>query len=439
MKTKILSVCLLLLACLAPGLRAQDTAFWFAAPQMSTMTYAVALNYPAFLAISNGNFQDAHIEITLYNGGTVQTITATVAPQGLYKYDFDAGNIQTIENPRASAGSVVKFGTHIRSDVRVTAYYMMNSSASRDIFTLKGQQALGTEFYVPMQHDNAARSNGAHQGLDQIDIVATEDHTTVTVKPNARIRLGGLREDNTGTLSPAGTDIVRTLNRGETLKIIEYDYDESPSLAGTRITSDRPVAVTVTEDLVFGDTSGDQIVPVSSPGTRYIVPKGYRSNSPTDRVYLVGTKDGTTVNIYPTAGSTTPVSPATTLDAGQTARYDFPASSNAIYLEASEPVYVYHRSGYGEEGAALLPSVYSIGQTQLSFYQVEITDNSTAPVQKGFLVFRTGAEGGFSIRYGSGAFSALSLTALAVPNLTDWKVARFDYAAAPSSPSPLRW
>jgi hypothetical protein len=41
---------------------------------------------------------------------------------------------------------------------REAAYYMLNSSGSRDIFTftLKGSRALGAEFYVPMQSDNAA-------------------------------------------------------------------------------------------------------------------------------------------------------------------------------------------------------------------------------------------------------------------------------------------
>jgi hypothetical protein len=423
MKAKFLFACILLPACLAPGLRAQDTEFWFAAPHMSTMSYSTPLNYPAFLAISNATYQEAQVVITLYNGGTTRTITAAVPSQGLYKYDFDASNITTIENPRASAGNVVKFGTHIVSDVRVTAYYMMNGADSRDIFTLKGKQALGKKFYAPMQHDNAAKSSGTFQGLDQIDIVATEDNTTVTIVPKAKIRLGGLRENNTGTESPAGTPITRTLNRGETLKIIEYNYDESPSLAGTEITSDKDIAVTVTEDLVAGDTSGDQIVPVNSLGTHYIVAKGYRSNSPTDRIYLVGTESSTTVKIYATASSTSPTK-TITLTAGQTDRYDFPSSSNAIYVEATNPVYVYHRSGLGEEGAAVLPSAYSIGQTLLSFYQV------SAAVQRGFLVFRTGAESGFSIKYGTGAFSTLSLTPLSIPNVPEWKVARFDYAGS---------
>jgi hypothetical protein len=125
------------------------------------MTYTPALNHPAFLAISNGTFQTATVDITLYNGGSPKYYSASILPGGLYKLDFgDATTIKYIENPRDKAGSVVKYGTYIHSNVRVTAYYMMNSGASRDIFTLKGHQALGTQFYVPMQSDNAAKSAG---------------------------------------------------------------------------------------------------------------------------------------------------------------------------------------------------------------------------------------------------------------------------------------
>ncbi|MDR2118123.1 MAG: IgGFc-binding protein [Tannerellaceae bacterium] len=375
-------------------------------------------------------YQDAHVVITLYNGGTERTYTATIPPGGLHKEDFsDASTIKYIENPRGSAGNVVKYGTHIRSDVRVTAYYMLNHTESRDIFTLKGHQALGTQFYVPMQSDNAAASAGAFEGLDRVDIVATEDNTTVTVVSKARIRIGA------STLSPVGKAITRTLNKEETLKILEYAYDESPSPAGTPITSDKPIAVTVTEDLVAGDTSGDQIVPVGSLGTRYVVPRTYLTNTTTrpERFYIVSTTAATTtVKVYYSRNSYTTV---TLNGAGAAARYDIPANVYAVYVEATAPVYVYQRGGYGEEEAVLLPSVYAIGQTQMSFYQVSGNATSANPlVQKGFLVFRTGTEAGFTISYGNAV--AVPLTSQSgfsiydIPNVPEWKVARFDFSAA---------
>jgi hypothetical protein len=416
MKTKFLFGCILLFCCLAPDLRAQDTEFWFVAPNIVHTTSGIYPMYiPTFLAVSNTTGQEAHIVIKLYNGGNPLTIPETVAPGSLFKYDFTSDSeIATIENPSSMAGSVVTFGVHITSDVKVAAYYMVNAVPFRDIFTMKGHQALGTHFYVPMQSDNAATT--AYGALDQIDIVATEDGTVVTVTPTAPIVNTDPNDPNP---IPAGYTLSRTLSKGQTLKIMEQTPNVG-SLTGTEINATKPIAVTVTEDGTKGDTSGDQIVPVNSLGSRYIVPKGYRTNTPTDRIYLVGAEDGTTVNIYTATGST----PAATitLNAGTAGSYYFPSAVNVLYAEAEQPFYVYHRSGYGEEGASLLPSLYAIGQKQLSYYQI-----SGVSIQKGFLVFRSGTQGGFRISYGTVNNAVLNVNApYEVPNMPDWKVARFD-------------
>jgi hypothetical protein len=439
MKTNYLSVWILLLSSLSLHLRAQDTEFWFAAPHLSTMSFTRPLNYPAFLAISNTTFRTANVTITLYNGGSTKTYTASIPPGGLHKQDFnDATIIKEIENPRGSAGSVVKYGTHIHSDVKVTASYMMNSDVSRDIFTLKGHQALGTLFYIPMQSDNAARSDGTFEGRDQIDLVATEDGTTVTVIPTAPI----VNTSGTGSNpSPAGTTITRTLNKGETLKIMESAYDCYPSLAGTKITSAKPIAVTVTEDLVYGDTSGDQVVPVTSLGTRYIVPRGFLPGAypaGVERFYLIATAPGTTdVKVYYNPADPTQYTSIPLNAPGDAARYTFPSGVYAVYVEASNPVYVYHRSGYGEEGAALLPSVYAIGQTRMSFYQVSAAGSGgIGNIQQGFLIFREGAEGSFDITYGTDAAVALPFApgdVHPVPKAEGWKIARFAYDPPPAA------
>jgi hypothetical protein len=281
--------------------------------------------FPAFLAISNGTLNTAHVMITLYNGTSPQVTEIDIAHGELYRLNFPTNiELSAIENPRDRAGSVTRFGTHITSDVKISAYYMFNSLGSRDIFTLKGDPALGTLFYAPMQSDNAASSSDVP---DQIDIVATEDDTEVTVIPTTAIANTG----HSPNPSPTGTLITRTLQKGGTLKIMEHTLNSLPSLAGTKIIATKPVAVTVTEDMF----------------------------------YVGGTADGTTVKIYKTTGTSTP-SDTIFLDAGRVKRCDFDNTGiNAIYVEASEPVYIYQRTGFGEEGVALLPSVYSISQTQV--------------------------------------------------------------------------
>ncbi|MDR1556288.1 MAG: IgGFc-binding protein [Tannerellaceae bacterium] len=434
MKIKFLLGCFFVFCSLSPGLWAQDTEFWFAAPDITEDIANSRLDIPTFLAISNSNYQSASVTITLYNGGSSETIgPVTIAGGGLYKYDFNtAALIGKIENPRSSAGTVTTYGIHIVSSIPVTAYYMVNHTESRDIWTLKGHQALGTTFYVTMQSDNAAaQSSSWPNGRDQVDIVATENGTVVEVTPKTLIKNGN------GT-SPANTLISRTLNKGQTLKIMENSYNITP-LTGSLITSTKPIAVTVTEDLVQGDTSGDQIVPISSLGKRYIVPRGYKAYSALqrERIYFVSAYPNTTIKVWDSTSSTPSVNQTLT-SAGEALRYNFPYSgsaytTDAIYVESTQPIYVYHRSGYGEEGAALIPSLYAIGQTQLSFFQVGSGNPAPPPVQEGFLVFRTGAHTGFTIQYGTGTAAALSLTPINVPNMSDWKVARFSLAAPPTA------
>jgi hypothetical protein len=415
----------LLFCCLAPTLRAQDTDFWFVAPQMTD--YALH-SYPAFLAVSNGTADTAHVTITLYNA---TAHTADIPPGGLYKLDFATqADMGKIANPRSLAGSVTAYGTHISSDVKVSAYYMFNGAGSRDIFTLKGSQALGSLFYATVESDNiAASGHTTYPGsCDQIDIVAADDHTLVEVIPTTDIFNAGPGPNP----FPAGDTLRRTLQKGETLKIRESVINSLPSLAGTKImvTNGKRVAVTVTEDMAGGgggDTSGDQIVPVSSLGSRYIVPRGYKDNTtnpkPPERFYLVGTVDSVTVRIYTTGGATPDDS--VKLGAGQAERYDIPSGVYAVYLEADHPVYVYQRTGYNEEGAALLPSIYAIGQKQLTFYQIQAT------YEQGFAVFRTGAQSGFRISYGTVNSAVLNVGApIAVPNQPDWQVARFTLPSA---------
>jgi hypothetical protein len=245
-------------------------------------------------------------------------------------------------------------------------------------------------------------------------------------------------------MAPADSTITRRLNKGETLKIREYVYNANPTLAGTHITSTKPIAVTVTEP-VGGDASGDQIVPVNSLGTRHIVPRTYLENrrdaSYVERFYLVAAEANTTVNIYATVGSPTPTQTIPLNDAGSFARYNFPTPTATdtvfiVYVESDKPVYLYQRGGFGEEGSALLPSIYAIQQTQLSFYQVyPVQTTAINPqVQKGFLIFREGAHDGFTVTYGEGGTpSPLALTPLDIPFVDDLKIARFSFDDSPTS------
>ncbi|MDR1675071.1 MAG: FG-GAP-like repeat-containing protein [Tannerella sp.] len=386
---------------------AQNREYWFVAPCPSPQWHI-----PVFFMITNMANVPADVTMRFYNGGSPQDSTYTIPAGGYWKYDLTtAAAAAQVENPFSQAGNVTKYGVHITSTQQISAYYMIASTDSRDIFTLKGAQALGREFYVPMQSDNASSTGGYTNAYDQIDIVATEDDTEVIVNPTGIIRVNGASW-------AAGTILKDTLDRGETLKIVEYTANQTPTLSGTHITADKDIAVTIIEDLVAGDTSGDQIVPVTSLGTTYVVPKGYRTTANSDRFYVVATQSGTNVTVNGTTF-------ASNMSAGATQRYTFATADVAATVQANYPIYVYQRTGYNEEGAAILPSIYALNQKSVTFWATNATNH------KLFIVYRTGTQSDFTVKYGNGTASPLDVgTPITVPSITGWSLAKFDLTAS---------
>jgi hypothetical protein len=420
-----------------------DTEFWFAAPNLNESTTCGSSAPPMMFMITNGTVQEANVNIKLYNNGTPIDIPITVAPLSSQIYNIPSSDKGTIENPRSQAGSITNYGVHITSDVKVTAYYQILLPCTQDVYALKGTAALGTLFYVPMIHDSYYYTGAAASypnAYDQIDIVATENGTDVTVVPTIDIMVNGANH-------PAGTPLLRSLDKGQTLKIMEYTPQRtagSPSLGGTSISATRPIAVTTTEDLIGRDLPltgqdviGDQIVPVSSVGKKYVVVKGYMGGS--ERVYMLATEPNTTITVNDGSGTNT-VSPL--LGAG--GRYEFDMGINGrtnvgplvVTIEADHPIYCYQVTGVGrlvssniyrdELGSALLPSIYSIAQKQLSYYQHA---SVTSDYHYLFLLFRTGAENSFTLSY-EATTVPLSLTPIAVPGMSDWKAARYQPSSA---------
>lgn len=419
-------------------IEAQDTEFWFVAPDLSEQANCGPFDSPIMLAISNVTNTAGVVTIIFYNGGSPITVTNPIPANGVWKYDITDAMKGQIENPRNSAGNITKYGVHITSSVRITAFYQVLSPCNQDVWVLKGTSALGTNFYVPMVHDSYYHTGDFYTRpipYDQIDIVATVDGTQVTVVPRKDIRIG------VSGSSPAGFAITRTLNKGETLKIMENISGQAigtPSLGGTKITSTKPIAVTTTEDLIGRmnggtgwDVIGDQIVPVESLGKNYIVTKGFLQGS--DRTYMVATQNGTTISVNYGSGMAT----SGVLNAGDNWVYALGTGGNvnaapqAMSITANYPIYCYHVSGVkapGDElGSGLLPSIYSIGQTEMSFYQY--SSDPASDKHYGFVVFRTGTHNNFSIKIGTGAAQALAVTPIAIPGNAEWQAAKITLPA----------
>src|SRR5690606_25904602 len=102
---------------------------------------------------------------------------------------------------------------------------------------------------------------------------ATENATTVWITPRTAV-VG----------HPANITYSITLNAGQTYTVENISQATSTpgnNLGGTIIVSNKPIAVTVSDDSVWNaagggcrDLMGDQLVPVDVIGTEYIVNKG---------------------------------------------------------------------------------------------------------------------------------------------------------------------
>ncbi len=318
-----------------------DQEFWFAAPDISNQHQGddrpvrfrmSTLDEPATIRITmpaNPAFAPRVIELAANS-------TSTVALQNPLEYE------------NSSPNQVSNKGFQITSTSVISCLYEVGEFWNVDIYALKGRNALGQEFIMPNQifWPTGNSYTDAHSSLT---LVATEDRTVVTLIPTANVVGYSVRDT-----------ITFILNRGETY----YNYLRSGgrfSLNGTIIKSNKPIAVTVTDDSIHfqgcRDVAGDQIVPIGVLGEEHIVERGALRDD--EKVFITAVKDSTHVFIN---GDPVPVD---TLSYGETYTHNV---SGITYIRSTEPVYVMHYTGIGcEIGAALIPSINCKGSNQVGF------------------------------------------------------------------------
>jgi gliding motility-associated-like protein len=349
-----------------------DTAFWFAAPEV-TENHGDRPIFLRFTALD----QQAVVNVyqPLISPTPIATVTVPAnSSQSVQLTTF----ISQIENSQPN--TISNKGIYISATNPVTAYYEVANSTNTDIFSLKGNNALGTSFLIPSQNN---MSNGSYSipAKNGFDIVATENNTQITITPTAAL-VG----------RPAGVPFTITLNRGETFSCVAEGITAASHIGGTVVTANKLIAITLKDDSIINpgapclDIAGDQLVPVSLAGNKFITLPGYLnnpSNTPTDWVYIMATEDNTVVTINGANVGT--INKAATLRQ--------PSQNNVFYIETNKPVLVWHISGFGcELGGAVLP-------------QIECTGSRTVGVVRGGtanevfymnILVQSGGEGSFT-------------------------------------------
>lgn len=357
-----------------------DTEFWFAPP------------YANPIHDSQNRFRFVFSTASLASTVTItQPANPAFAPITL-SIPANSNQIQLIETAFANmpqSDDISVRGFRIVATEPVFCYYeiasLPSTSTNTEIFSLKGQNALGVEFMIPMQTAVHNRLNPPYF-FSTFSVLATEDNTNVTITPTKAL-VG----------HAANVPFTITLDQGEfyTARALGGLAAERP--AGSLVASDKPVAVTYCDDAMeWGiciDIGGDQIVPIEMLGEVYIPIQGfsYPHTSPTgspgphDRVFVLAVEDNTQVFI---GASTTP---ATTLNAGETFTYTFNVNpltysdQSAVMITTNgKPIYCTQLSGFGcETGLSILPTmdcrgsrVIAVSRSQAASYFLTIVTAS---------------------------------------------------------------
>lgn len=353
--------CLLLLLC---GLAAQGQVarqFWFAPPWMNSHHTGEA----EFHLILSAYDDDAHVVISQPADGNRVLCDTTVYAHSYCdiiiapKSDHKAYAEAQIEVPY---NKISKRGMFIAADHNIGAYYQI-THANGEAYTLKGDNALGTEFVVMSQNRYSNQSDyaGYKSHNNSVQVVATEDATTITIYPSQPV----IHDDNTVSTTP----ITITLNQGETYAVKASDIAGSAHLIGTVVRADKPIAVTTSDDSVAAgsgqDAVGEQLVSTDMAGTDFtVIPQ---TNSTLESIYILALHPATSVTLYNEDGAET-----IALDSLQNISRII---SGVTYIHADADIQVFQLTNRnGESGGTVLPQMLCTGSDHVTYKRIPNSD-----------------------------------------------------------------
>ena len=449
MKKNAIYIIILLLLIVNIELKAQrDTEFWFVVPEIfrdhndrpirfvfTTTDFAadITMEMPA-----NGYFTPINLSLP---ANTTDNITFTTDAE------LDSLENRTIMDELsellADRDNISNKGIRITSTAPITCYYEVNTTNNSDIWSLKGSNGLGKDFYIPFQdigqnrhHDLGTRNE---RGWSSIEIIGAGSSTTVIqiVPGNAVFRDGAnpsetdpytitLEQGEVYTLAPAWDP---TIKHGTKTGWWGVYRDQHIGGIHIHVQSGDDIAIVVKDDSVTEDLKespgdphvdaqtvapaydpagqwnqswggwdiiADQWVPEHILGTEYIAMRG-TLNSDEEFVFVVATEDNTRIWWTSTAPIDTSVAPNATPNEGDQVKIPFTSlplpGEKYKYIISNKKLSVLHVSGTGTEmGGAVLPPIDKCtGSTTVGFTR------STQYVFHMNIMVRTTAKDGFLI------------------------------------------
>ncbi len=353
MKKYLLSL-LFLLLCGTTALYAQlDTQFWFSMPYLAT--HSSGAKYHLYLFADKS---DAHVTISMPANPSFTPIHVTVPNHGSQDVLLASSYAIAQQELAVPWDQISRKGLYISTDAPIYSYVQI-TDLNGEAYTLKGHRALGTEFYVLSQNNmvNGSGIGDYEIAYHSIQIVATQNNTRVTIYPTVQMGTNCSTEP-----------IQILLQRGETYACRCCSKEGAGHMAGTRIVSDKPIAVNSSDDSVNApgtggyDLAGEQITPTDYWGTEYIA---VSQDLSWDYVYVTAKEDSTRV--------TTSKGIIFTLNQGETRAVPI-RDVKALYVQSDKPVGVWQITGLGVEiGGTNLPIIDCTGSESVKYKQMSDT------------------------------------------------------------------
>ena len=384
------------------SLQAQsDREFWFAAPEVTSQHS----DNPIIFRFTTYS-KDAIVTIDQPANPSFSPITFNVPANQTYSLPFTSYK-EIVENKPGN--TELNYGIRIIATASISAYYELASTNNPEIFPLKGNVSKGLDFTIPAQTRFNNQTYAVFPARNGFAIVATEDNTTINIDLT--------RPDEKGN-----SKITVKLNKGQTYAVNAASNLATLHIGGSRVTSDKPICVTVYDDsIVIGggwDLIGDQIVPSKNTGKKFIAVRGELSSPgyrATDFCYIWPTEDNTEIiiNGMPLIRK---------YNRGES--YEFELSDFSAYITTDKNVYVFQLTGTGtitsgEATATSLPSIECTGSQSVSFVRP-----STGPIYLNILC-KTADIGGFSVK-GDPTLITSSMFSVVPGSAGIWQFARIN-------------
>ena len=352
-----------------------DNEFWFAFPKTHIVPTGWFKQYVDFYDFT----PEVNFTATIEQPATGVTINVGLATvYGNYMYEnghpfglqsYGTGNIDSM----CTYNTVSNWGYRLVSPVDIVARMSILNRNSAT-YLLKGRSALGTQFMIPAQWQ-FPNSASCPESRNSVEVIATEDGTLITVTPTV---------DLYGGTHPANESFSVSLNRGQVFCFAAASQSAEGHLGGTTITSNKPVAVDMTDDAVTVDgihidVVCDQLLPESEAGTEYVaVPsppdaQNTYNGQGNDYALIYILEDNTNITVH-TAG--TPVQ-YTSMQRGDRTAYHFP-DNTPIHIVADKPVLVFQLTGAYTELSGHVTAPLRCLTTDKLFYNAEAPEGGLA-------------------------------------------------------------